>query len=103
MSVTTYGAFVKIAGYRKQGEVGELQRCVFAFKTMQMMITFVFASSGLVHKSEMSACRVENPSEIVDVGEQVWIKVIGREVYPICMCAVITNHILKLKVKFSSD
>ncbi|XP_077051907.1 zinc finger CCHC domain-containing protein 17 [Siphateles boraxobius] len=52
VSVTTYGAFVKIAGYRKQ---------------------------GLVHKSEMSSCRVENPSEIVDVGEQVWIKVIGTE------------------------
>lgn len=28
----------------------------------------------------MSASRVENASEIVDVGEQVWIKVIGREV-----------------------
>lgn len=52
-SVTTYGAFVKITGYRKQ---------------------------GLVHKSEMSACRVENPAEIVDVGESVWIKVIGREI-----------------------
>ncbi|XP_028847181.1 zinc finger CCHC domain-containing protein 17 isoform X2 [Denticeps clupeoides] len=52
-SVTTYGAFVKIPGYRKQ---------------------------GLVHKSEMSACRVENPAEMVDVGEQVWVKVIGREI-----------------------
>nr|AAH56336.1 Zinc finger, CCHC domain containing 17 [Danio rerio] len=52
VSVTAYGAFVKIPGYRKQ---------------------------GLVHKSEMSACRVENPAEIVDVGEQVWIKVIGKE------------------------
>lgn len=30
--------------------------------------------------SEMSASRIENASEIVDVGEQVWIKVIGREV-----------------------
>lgn len=28
----------------------------------------------------MSASRVESASEIVDVGEQVWIKVIGREV-----------------------
>ncbi|KAI7798796.1 nucleolar protein of 40 kDa [Triplophysa rosa] len=52
-SVTEYGAFVKIPGYRKQ---------------------------GLVHKSEMSACRVEKPAEIVDVGENVWIKVIGREI-----------------------
>ncbi|XP_056597409.1 nucleolar protein of 40 kDa [Triplophysa dalaica] len=51
-TVTEYGAFVKIPGYRKQ---------------------------GLVHKSEMSACRVEKPGEIVDVGENVWIKVIGRE------------------------
>ncbi|KAJ7991660.1 hypothetical protein DPEC_G00286190 [Dallia pectoralis] len=52
VSVQTYGAFVKIPGYRKQ---------------------------GLVHISELSACRVENVSEVVDVGEQVWIKVIGRE------------------------
>ncbi|KAL0962078.1 hypothetical protein UPYG_G00335400 [Umbra pygmaea] len=51
-SVQTYGAFIKIPGYRKQ---------------------------GLVHISELSACRVENVSEVVDVGEQVWIKVIGRE------------------------
>lgn len=36
--------------------------------------------AGLVHVSEMSASRVENASEIVDVGEHVWIKVIGREV-----------------------
>lgn len=36
--------------------------------------------TGLVHVSEMSASRVENASEIVDVGEKVWIKVIGREV-----------------------
>ncbi|XP_046875629.1 nucleolar protein of 40 kDa [Hypomesus transpacificus] len=53
VSVQTYGAFVKLPGYQKQ---------------------------GLVHVSEMSACRVENASEIVDVGEQVWIKVIGKEV-----------------------
>ncbi|XP_076865053.1 zinc finger CCHC domain-containing protein 17 [Brachyhypopomus gauderio] len=54
VSLTAYGAFVKIPGYRKQ---------------------------GLVHKSEMSASRVDNPSEIVDVGDQVWIKVIGKEIY----------------------
>ncbi|KAK2830318.1 hypothetical protein Q5P01_018249 [Channa striata] len=53
VSVQTYGAFVRLPGYRKE---------------------------GLVHVSEMSASRVENASEIVDVGEQVWIKVIGREI-----------------------
>ncbi|KAM9386038.1 zinc finger CCHC domain-containing protein 17 [Pholidichthys leucotaenia] len=53
VSVQTYGAFVRLPGYKKE---------------------------GLVHVSEMSASRVENPSEIVDVGEQVWIKVIGREI-----------------------
>ncbi len=50
----------------------------------------MFASSGLVHKSEMSSCRVDNPAEIVDVGEQVWIKVIGSEVHSICMYTNIT-------------
>uniref|UniRef100_A0A3Q3X591 Zinc finger CCHC domain-containing protein 17 n=1 Tax=Mola mola TaxID=94237 RepID=A0A3Q3X591_MOLML len=53
VSVQTYGAFVRLSGYKKE---------------------------GLVHVSEMSASRVENASEIVDVGEQVWIKVIGREI-----------------------
>ncbi|XP_067867646.1 nucleolar protein of 40 kDa isoform X2 [Heterodontus francisci] len=52
-SVTEYGAFIKIPGCKRQ---------------------------GLVHKSHMSASRVDNPSEIVDVGEKVWVKVIGREV-----------------------
>ncbi|XP_037650799.1 nucleolar protein of 40 kDa [Sebastes umbrosus] len=53
VSVQTYGAFVRLPGYKKE---------------------------GLVHVSEMSASRVENASEIVDMGEKVWIKVIGREI-----------------------
>ncbi|KAM6974084.1 zinc finger CCHC domain-containing protein 17 isoform 1-T2 [Tautogolabrus adspersus] len=53
VSVQAYGAFVRLPGYKKE---------------------------GLVHVSEMSASRVENASEIVDVGEKVWIKVIGREI-----------------------
>lgn len=28
----------------------------------------------------MSSCRVDKPSEIVDVGDKVWVKLIGREV-----------------------
>ncbi|XP_075995478.1 zinc finger CCHC domain-containing protein 17 [Genypterus blacodes] len=52
VSLQAYGAFVRLPGYKKE---------------------------GLVHVSEMSATRVENASEIVDVGEKVWIKVIGRE------------------------
>lgn len=53
VSVQTYGAFVRLPGYKKE---------------------------GLVHVSEMSATRIEKASEIVDVGEKVWIKVIGREI-----------------------
>ncbi|XP_043994583.1 nucleolar protein of 40 kDa [Gambusia affinis] len=53
VSVQSYGAFVRLPGYKKE---------------------------GLVHVSEMSASRVESASEIVDVGEHVWIKVIGREI-----------------------
>ncbi|XP_051245440.1 nucleolar protein of 40 kDa [Dicentrarchus labrax] len=53
VSVQTYGAFVRLPGYKKE---------------------------GLVHVSEMSATRVESASEIVDMGEQVWIKVIGKEI-----------------------
>ncbi|XP_033879483.1 nucleolar protein of 40 kDa [Acipenser ruthenus] len=51
-SIMEYGVFIKIPGCRKQ---------------------------GLVHRTHMSSCRVENPAEIVDVGEKVWVKVIGKE------------------------
>uniref|UniRef100_M3YVH2 Zinc finger CCHC domain-containing protein 17 n=1 Tax=Mustela putorius furo TaxID=9669 RepID=M3YVH2_MUSPF len=34
---------------------------------------------GLVHRTHMSSCRVDKPSEIVDVGDKVWVKLIGRE------------------------
>lgn len=50
--MTEYGAFIKIPGTRKQ---------------------------GLVHKSHMSNCRVDKPSEMVDIGEKVWVKLIGKE------------------------
>ncbi|OBS75350.1 hypothetical protein A6R68_14147 [Neotoma lepida] len=33
----------------------------------------------LVHRTHMSSCRVDKPSEIVDVGDKVWVKLIGRE------------------------
>lgn len=51
-AVTDYGAFIKIPGCRKQ---------------------------GLVHRTHMSSCRVDKPSEIVDVGDKVWVKLIGKE------------------------
>ncbi|KAM6428114.1 zinc finger CCHC domain-containing protein 17 [Liasis olivaceus] len=51
-SVTDYGAFIKIPGTQKQ---------------------------GLVHKSQMSNSRVDKPSEMVEVGEKVWVKLIGKE------------------------
>ncbi|NWW61132.1 NO40 protein, partial [Ifrita kowaldi] len=35
---------------------------------------------GLVHRSHMSSCRVDKPAEIVDVGDKVWVKLIGKEV-----------------------
>lgn len=52
-SVTDYGAFIKIPGCTKQ---------------------------GLVHRTHMSSSHVDRPSEVVDVGEKVWVKVIGNEV-----------------------
>ncbi|NXH81319.1 NO40 protein, partial [Edolisoma coerulescens] len=52
-AVTDYGAFIKIPGCRKQ---------------------------GLVHRTHMSSCRLDRPSEMVDVGDRVWVKLIGKEV-----------------------
>ncbi|TRZ11559.1 hypothetical protein HGM15179_015551 [Zosterops borbonicus] len=51
-AVTDFGAFIKIPGCRKQ---------------------------GLVHRSHMSSCRVDRPAEILDVGDKVWVKLIGKE------------------------
>ncbi|NXT85691.1 NO40 protein, partial [Zapornia atra] len=51
-TVTEYGAFIKIPGCRKQ---------------------------GLVHRTHMSSCHVDKPSEIIDVGDKVWVKLIGKE------------------------
>lgn len=51
-AVTDYGAFIKIPGCRKQ---------------------------GLVHRTHMSSCHVDKPSEMVDVGDKVWVKLIGKE------------------------
>lgn len=52
-NVTDYGAFIKIPGCTKQ---------------------------GLVHRTHMSSSHVDRPSEVVDVGEKVWVKVIGNEI-----------------------
>ncbi|XP_039584913.1 nucleolar protein of 40 kDa isoform X2 [Passer montanus] len=51
-AVTDYGAFIKIPGCRKQ---------------------------GLVHRTHMSSCPVDKPAEMLDVGDKVWVKLIGRE------------------------
>ncbi|NWQ99645.1 NO40 protein, partial [Paradoxornis webbianus] len=51
-AVTDFGAFIRIPGCRKQ---------------------------GLVHRTHMSSCRVDKPAEIVDVGDKVWVKLIGKE------------------------
>ncbi|XP_071432720.1 zinc finger CCHC domain-containing protein 17 isoform X1 [Pithys albifrons albifrons] len=51
-AVTDYGAFIRIPGCRKQ---------------------------GLVHRTHMSSCPVDKPSEMVDVGDKVWVKLIGKE------------------------
>ena len=53
---------------------------MFTVKNPSSKPLFCIAHTGLVHVSEMSASRVENASEIVDMGEKIWIKVIGREV-----------------------
>ncbi|RUS84131.1 hypothetical protein EGW08_008105 [Elysia chlorotica] len=51
-SLQAYGAFVKIPGCKRQ---------------------------GLVHKSQMSSARIEDPSEMLAKGEMVYCKVIGFE------------------------
>ncbi|NXI75241.1 NO40 protein, partial [Rhipidura dahli] len=52
-AVTDFGAFIRIPGCRKQ---------------------------GLVHRSHLSSCRVDRPAEVLDVGDKVWVKLIGKEV-----------------------
>ncbi|XP_019628516.1 PREDICTED: nucleolar protein of 40 kDa-like [Branchiostoma belcheri] len=50
VSLQPYGCFIKIPGCKK---------------------------NGLVHKSQMSASRVEDPKEVVDMGDRVYCKVIS--------------------------
>ena len=50
--VTDYGDFIKIPGCWEQ---------------------------GLVHGAHMSSCHMNKPSEIVDVGDKVWVKLSGWE------------------------
>lgn len=49
-------------------------------------------SSGLVHKTHMSSCRIDKPSEIVDVGDKVWVKLIGKEVTLILVPFVLCRY-----------
>ena len=35
---------------------------------------------GLVHKTQISKAKVEHPEEVLDLGEDVWVKVITMEV-----------------------
>ncbi|NXH24310.1 NO40 protein, partial [Myiagra hebetior] len=52
-AVTDFGAFIRIPGCRKQ---------------------------GLVHRTHLSSCPVDKPSEVLEVGDRVWVKLIGKEV-----------------------
>lgn len=63
---------------------------------IQWRLVFIFSLSslpkprpGLVHKTHMSSCRVDKPSEIVDVGDKVWVKLIGKEVILILVSLVL--------------
>ncbi|GAB5359463.1 hypothetical protein AAMO2058_000546300 [Amorphochlora amoebiformis] len=50
VSIRDFGVFVKLNGYHAQ---------------------------GLVHISQMAKWKVDNPTDIVDVGARVWVKVVG--------------------------
>ncbi|XP_075029817.1 zinc finger CCHC domain-containing protein 17 isoform X4 [Calonectris borealis] len=74
-TVTEYGAFIKIPGCRKQ-EAWLLEGSGLRRKRARK---HELEQQGLVHKTHMSSCRVDKPSEIVDVGDKVWVKLIGKE------------------------
>lgn len=63
--VQPYGVFVKIPGFRKQ---------------------------GLVHKSQMSRARVDDPSEMLSVGEKIYCKVISVEDNKIGLSMKVVNQ-----------
>ena len=61
----------------------------FPFFLIFYNISIVFLSfsnyvfSGLVHKSQMSSVRIDEPSEMLAKGEKVYCKVIAMEVRPV--------------------
>jgi len=40
----------------------------------------------------MSSCRIDKPSEVVDVGDKVWVKLIGKEVTLILVPSVLYRY-----------
>uniref|UniRef100_A0A8D2DFB9 Zinc finger CCHC domain-containing protein 17 n=1 Tax=Sciurus vulgaris TaxID=55149 RepID=A0A8D2DFB9_SCIVU len=52
---------------------------IFQGEVWSIELTCPPVGRGLVHRTHMSSCRVDKPSEIVDVGDKVWVKLIGRE------------------------
>ncbi|CAD7677999.1 unnamed protein product [Nyctereutes procyonoides] len=48
-------------------------------ENLPALYTIFQGEQGLVHRTHMSSCRVDKPSEIVDVGDKVWVKLIGWE------------------------
>ncbi|GFN78750.1 nucleolar protein of 40 kda [Plakobranchus ocellatus] len=104
-SLQAYGAFIKIPGCKKQGLVhksqmssvrvedpsemlakGEKVYCkVIGMEVASLQAYGAFIKipgckkQGLVHKSQMSSVRIEDPSEMLAKGEKVYCKVIGME------------------------
>ncbi|XP_064327661.1 zinc finger CCHC domain-containing protein 17 isoform X3 [Phalacrocorax carbo] len=105
-TVTEYGAFIKIPGCRKQGAgrptnnpvSAPLLKCPVTVAPSLIKVLgqkcgcwrevalrckralkYELEQQGLVHRTHMSSCRVDKPSEIVDVGDKVWVKLIGKE------------------------
>ncbi|XP_075029815.1 zinc finger CCHC domain-containing protein 17 isoform X2 [Calonectris borealis] len=89
-TVTEYGAFIKIPGCRKQVPRHRSSSSNKSFWTEAWLLEgsglrrkrarkHELEQQGLVHKTHMSSCRVDKPSEIVDVGDKVWVKLIGKE------------------------
>ena len=71
-SVQSYGAFIEIIGFRKQG--------IFLFINTQFFYKYLYTNIvsfyylGLLHISQISSYKVEHVEDVLALNESVWVR-----------------------------
>jgi len=67
-----------IEGMTAEAEIGKIYRGrVVTIKEFGVFVEFLPGRDGLVHVSELANFRVNNPEDVVKMGDEVWVKCLG--------------------------